>query len=131
MRDYSGKKAHQYSRRHDTSVSSDTFRSEYSRPNQLHLNGQSKAFDRGGLYSSLRNSLFKLAPGASLPSVAATSPDAATPNDARSPESLSDHEGVFSAKTFRKQATSSLLRELRPSVRRRAHSSGAFGNLTT
>lgn len=123
MRDYSGKKPHQYLSRPDTVISIDTFRSEYY---------QTKSFERGGLYSSLKNSLFKLTPTSSHHSVFNESPLDSKSSSAES--CYSDQDGVLTGKPDKKRQLSvsnSMLRELRPSVRRRAYSSSAFVNNTT
>ena len=129
LRDYSGKKAYQYLARQGTSISSDTFRSEYS---------NKSPFDRGGLYSSLRNSLLKfnnnnnyynnnnnnnnaeLGGGEfkSPASASSASPDA---HDA-------DHHRDFDRRI--RTLSKSFLREFRPSVRKRA-SMNEFANYTT
>lgn len=120
MRDYSGKKPHQYLSRPDTVISVDTFRSEYN---------QTKSFERGGLYSSLKNSLFKLTPTNSHHYY-----DSPFDSKSSSAESCySDQDGLANKPEKKRQlsVSNSMLRELRPSVRRRAHSSSAFVNHTT
>lgn len=128
MRDYSGKKPHQYLSRPDTCISIDTFRSEYRRIKSSTFS----SFERGGLYSSLRNSIFKLAPSGS-----SGHSESALDSKSSSAESCySDQDGVTYARSNpdkRRQlaVSNSMLRELRPSIRRRAHSTSAFANNTT
>lgn len=128
MRDYSGKKPHQYLSRPDTVISIDTFRSEY-----YNTKSSFSSFERGGLYSSLRNSLFKLTPSSSHHS---TCSESTLDSKSSSVESCySDLEGVTSKANPEKKrqlaVSNSMLRELRPSIRRRAHSHSAFVNNTT
>lgn len=130
MRDYSGKKPHQYLSRPDTVISIDTFRSEY-------YHTKSSSFERGGLYSSLRNSLFKLTPSTSG-STGQHSNYSESTLDSKSSSTdscYSDQDGiVLKTNLDRKRImanSNTLLRELRPSIRRRANSASAFVNNTT
>ena len=110
MRDYSGKKPYQYFPRRDSVISSDTFRSEYHIFRHPAGSSSSSSFERGGgLYSSLRNSLkpFKLTTHSAMDLM---STDGGPPTGG---------------------AASNFLRELRPSIRRRANSASAFVNNTT
>jgi len=146
LRDYSGKKPYQYLPRQGTSISSDTFRSEYS---------NKSPFDRGGLYSSLRNSLLKFTPSSSTSSFYQSYSSSSTttcnpsPNHqeyhnnnqetsadapvAAASSSSSPSEHLFLENHFDKRMRTlgkSFLRELRPSIRKRANTT-AFGNQTT
>lgn len=133
MRDYSGKKAHQYLSRPDTVISVDTFRSEYNHSTKPSLS----SFERGGLYSStkavLRNSLLKLTPGLH-PNYSEPVLDSKFPFSS-SESCYSDQDGVTFKSSHDKRrrlaVSHSMLRELRPSIRRRANSSSAFVNNTT
>ena len=145
MRDYSGKKAHQYLSRPDTVISVDTYRSEYRTTKSTSSSSSSfpsySSFERGGLYSSLRNSLFnKLAPNhhqntnqqppaqthpellvaSSLFSLSNSNEE--TPRDGTTNKHKRHHHLAVSQ---------SMLRDFRPSIRRRAHSTSAFVNNTT
>ena len=102
LRDYSGKKPYQYFPRQDTCISSDTFRSEY------------KSFERGGLYSSLRHSFFKFNPPTSNEFYSETKQS--SPFSEPSPGEL---ERKLSTEKKRLPKTTSFLRELRPSIRKR------------
>ena len=113
LRDYSGKKPYQYLPRQGTSISSDTFRSEYS---------YKSPFDRGGLYSSLRNSLLKFTPAANLEcscELKTASPDCCNGEN---------HHRDFDRRI--RTLSKSFLREFRPSIRKRA-SMNEFANYTT
>jgi len=113
LRDYSGKKPYQYLPRQGTSISSDTFRSEYS---------NKSPFDRGGLYSSLRNSLLKFSPAAN--------PECGWEPKAASPDCGDGdaHHRDFDRRI--RTLSKSFLRDFRPSVRKRA-SMNEFANYTT
>jgi hypothetical protein len=132
MRDYSGKKPHQYLSRPDTVISIDTFRSEYNTKSSY------SSFERGGLYSStkavLKNSLLKLTPGhhstyseSSLDSKLTTSSTESCYSEQGSSLTLKSNP----EKKRHLAVSHSMLREFRPSIRRRANSSSAFVNNTT
>jgi hypothetical protein len=132
MRDYSGKKPHQYLSRPDTVISIDTFRSEYNTKSSF------SSFERGGLYSStkavLKNSLLKLTPGLHQhPTYSESSLDSKFTSSTESCYSEQDSLTLKSNPEKKRQlvVSHSMLRELRPSIRRRAHSSSAFVNNTT
>jgi hypothetical protein len=144
MRDYSGKKPHQYLSRPDTVISIDTFRSEYS--NSTSSKSSFSSFERGGLYSStkavLKNSLLKLTPGhhhqpssTYSESSSIDSINKLTGSTESCTYSLSEQDSLTLRSNPEKKrqliVSQSMLRELRPSIRRRAHSSSAFVNNTT
>ena len=118
VRDYSGKKPYQY-RRQDTVISTDTFRSEY------HPHPAKSNFDRGGIYSSLKNSLFKFHPSAAAaaaPAPAESHPDgvggpSAAPAAAADPPTPQASSCFPERRVAKKSA--SFLREFRPSFRKR------------
>jgi len=130
MRDYSGKKPHTYLSRPDTVISIDTFRSEYNTKSSY------SSFERGGLYSStkavLKNSLLKLTPG-HHPTYSESSIDSKFTSSTESCYSEQDSSTLKSNPEKKRQlaVSHSMLRELRPSIRRRANSSSAFVNNTT
>ena len=122
LRDYSGKKPYQYLPRRDSVISSDTFRSEYSgRPNKF-SSGPSSFERGGGIYSSIRNSLFKLNN---------TQPESFVMRDEAGSSTTLPSRPVSHSALSSVPTGGQFLRELRPSVRRRANSASAFVNNTT
>ena len=135
LRDYSGKKPYQYSPRQDTSVSTDTFRSEYQR--------SKSSFERVGIYSSLRNSLFKFNPSSNSDFYVDVKPSLPEPqsSSSSSPSSTTTSSAPAAAFNFggpeqqlskadpkRATRSTSFLRELRPSVRKRPISVAALNS---